>query len=61
MIKLTKNISSEDLEELTLRIIGVIDYDIEKEMRLAIELWEKGEEDYPREVEELSTYLENII
>ena len=55
-MKLSADISSEDLDELALRVIGIVDYDIEKECRNNIE--EEGEDQL---VMEMGDYLLRIL
>jgi hypothetical protein len=56
VMKLTRDISSEDLEEIALRVISVVDYDIEKECRN--NLAEEGEDSL---VFEMMDYLYGLL
>lgn len=55
-ILLTKDITDEDLQDLALNVIGIVDYDIEKECRSNIEF--DGEDTMTNE---MMNYLFGLI
>ena len=56
MVKLNEDTTSEQLGEIVLHIVSLIDYDLWKEFKSAIE-----EGDYPWELEAIEDYLAGLV